>query len=442
MECRFSLTPSPLLVLFACLSVPSALEAGEAVFPLRAAPDGRYFVDSAGRPFFYHADTGWTVTKKLVPKEVDEYLDDRRARGFTAIHVHTFSKEQGPLANRDGQAPFEPPDDILKPNERYWQNVDSILRAARSRNLLVAMAAIWIRWGGKDREGWRYQLTPDNARPYGRFLGTRYREFQNLIWILGGDANPIERSSAIAEIALGIQESAPHQLISVHNRPENSSASFFGSQQWLGVNMAYTYGETYIHVLGEWNRLGKVWPIVLGESGYEEESNDGRGGEPFRVRRQAYGAILSGALGGHAFGQKHIWRFDEKWRGALDSPATRHIAHVKKLFASRPWYRLIPDQESELVIDGRGFFGDVDYVPAARTADGGLAIVYVPQARPVAVDLGRLRGPLRAEWFDPTTGEIVEVEGAPFEAAGPRKFAPPPKNAAGDTDFALVLEGR
>jgi hypothetical protein len=67
------------------------------------------------------------------------------------------------------------------------------------------------------------------------------------------------------------------------------------------------------------------------------------------MRRQAYGAILSGALGGHAFGQKHVWRFDEQWRSALGS---RQMAHVKELFATRAWHKRIPDQFDQLVTAG------------------------------------------------------------------------------------------
>ncbi len=397
-------------------------------------------MDQHGRPFFYHADTAWAIAKKLTRVEVAEYLDDRQKRGFTAIHIHAFSKEVGPLQNRDGQQPFDLPDDILKPNEAYWRNVDEIIRAADERGLLVAMSALWIRWGGKDREGWRYQLNEQNERGYGRFLGRRSRGFKNLIWILGGDANPIERTRAVAEIARGIQEFAPQQLITVHNRPEYSSRTFFEGEAWLGINMAYSYRETSIHVLGEWNRLSRQRPIIPGESGLRGGEQHQRGGDPHRMRRQSYGAILSGALGGHAFGQKHVWRFDEQWRPALDSPASRQMAHVRELFATRAWYKLAPDQLDRLVTDGRGFFGNDDYAPAARAADGSLALVYLPTPRTITVNLDRLRGPLIARWFDPTNGDYQTIAGV--SQSGKQQFTPPEKNSAGAGDFVLVLEAR
>lgn len=431
------MSAAALIILHLVAGAPAA--EGAPVFPLKPSADGRYLLDQKDRPFFYHADTAWTIAKKLTPPEVAEYLEDRKRRGFTAIHVHAFSKEQGPLANREGQEPFSPPDDILKPNEAYWKNLDSVIEAARSRGLLVSLSAIWIRWGGRDREGWRYQLTDAGAREYGRFLGRRYRGYENLLWILGGDANPVERSGAIAELARGIQESSARQLITVHNAPENSSAAFFHAEPWLGINLAYTYRDPYLHVLGEYHRLPPVRPIVLGESGYELESNDGRGGDAFRIRRQAYWAVLSGALGGHAYGHKSIWRFDADWRKALDAPGALHMAHLKGLFASRAWYRLVPDAHGRLVARGRGHFGDGDYVAAAVASDGSLAIAYLPKSRTIAVDLRLLDGPLTARWLDPTSGDYLPVEGA-GEGGGERELTPPAKNAAGDGDFVLVIE--
>lgn len=417
--------------LFLLAGLAFDLNAGEPAFPLKASADGRYLVDQKGVPFFYHADTAWQITKRLKPAEVEEYLDKRKAQGFNVIHVHTFSKEVSPMTNWDGQNPFDPPSDILKPNETYWQNVDSIIRTAEKRNLLVSMAAIWIRWGGRDEQGWRYQLDEQNARRFGEFLGKRYKPFKNLVWVLGGDANPIEDTKSIAELAAGIKAHARHHLITVHNRPEYSSAAFFHAQPWLDINMAYTYGEVYIHVLGEWNRLPPVKPIVLGESGYEEESNDGRGGSPWRLRRQAYETILSGALGGHAFGHRNIWRMDSRWREALDSRGSKQMAHVKSFFASRPWHTLVPDQANKLLVEGRGYFGELNYVTAAVSEKHNFAIAYFPSNRTLTIS----REFKRARWYDP-------VSGAFREAKGPKRFTPPKMNSGDDPDFVLLLEDR
>ena len=173
------------------LSATATLQAAPA-FPLTSSKDGRHLVDAAGQPFFYHADTAWALPRNASLAHADEYFKLRAAESFTAIHLHAVSKDVGPVKNVNGDEPFAPLDDILKPNEPYWRHLDGVIEAAEKRGLLASVSALWIRWGGRDREGWRNQLTDANARAYGEFLGQRYAARKNVMWILGGDDNPHE----------------------------------------------------------------------------------------------------------------------------------------------------------------------------------------------------------------------------------------------------------
>ena len=440
-----SLHRSGLLVLGAGWLLTQGLAAVPA-FPIKASANGRYLVDAAGIPFLYHADTVWALPKKATLAVADEYFARRVRDGFTAVHLHAVSKEVGPVTNLNGDEPFTPLDDILKPNEVYWRHLDAILESAEKHGLVAAVSALWIRWGGQDREGWRNQLTETNARIYGEFLGKRYRARQNIVWILGGDANPKEKAKAVSLLAQGLRATAPHHLITVHNAPENSSASQFGHEPWLDLNATYTYREVAGPVLAEWNRQyvdGRPRPIFLIESGYERESNDQRAGTPFRVRRQAYAAVLSGALAGHAYGHRELWRFSGQWREAMNDPGSRHMAHVKALFAGRAWWRLVPDQKSEFVTAGRGEPGKDDYVTAACASDNTFAIAYLPSPHRLTLNLGRLARPtVDMFWFDPTSGQMTPVAGKHPPNLGEATFFKQDKNAAGDSDWVLLAEPR
>src|SRR2546426_11857861 len=55
---------------------------------LRVSPNGRYFVDQHGKPFFYLGDTAWLLFQLLTHEEVDEYLKDRAGKGFTVIQAY------------------------------------------------------------------------------------------------------------------------------------------------------------------------------------------------------------------------------------------------------------------------------------------------------------------------------------------------------------------
>jgi Protein of unknown function (DUF4038)/Putative collagen-binding domain of a collagenase len=415
------------------------------VFPLKVSTDGRYLADATGQPLFYHADTAWALPRNAKLADAEEYFELRAKEGFTAIHLHAVTKEVGSVKNVNGDEPFTPLNDILKPNEAYWRQLDAVLIAAEKRRLLAAVSALWIRWGGRDKEGWRNQLTEANARAYGEFLGRRYAPRKNILWILGGDDNPHEDRAAIALMARALKKTAPHHLVTVHNQPEHSSSAFFANEPWLDVNAAYTYREVAPHVLAEWHRPyanGKPKPIFLIESGYEHESNDQRGGAAHRVRRQSYGAILSGALMGHAYGHREVWRFSSKWREGIADVGSKQMRHARDLFASRAWWKLRPDLENELVpsrID-RVSPGDVNWAAAARANDGSFALVYLPANRAVVVDVTKVAAQTKASWFDPADGSTQSAADKPWRNTPWKEFTPPAKNAAGDGDFVLLFE--
>jgi len=105
------------------------MNAAAATFPLKASPNRRFLVDAAGRPFLYHADTCWRIAIRLTLPEAERFLDDRKQKGFNALHVHAVNKEQEGQINRNGDAPFVD-DDLSRPNEPYWKHLDAVLQCA------------------------------------------------------------------------------------------------------------------------------------------------------------------------------------------------------------------------------------------------------------------------------------------------------------------------
>ena len=68
------------LLAFGGLSPMAFCQTGKPVFPLKISENGRYFVDQTGKPFFYHADTGWQIYQRLTTEEAREYLVFRKIR--------------------------------------------------------------------------------------------------------------------------------------------------------------------------------------------------------------------------------------------------------------------------------------------------------------------------------------------------------------------------
>jgi len=66
-------------------------------FPPKLSVDGRYLVDQQEKPFLVIGDSPWSLIVELTPDQVDLYLDDRHAKGFTLLLVnlieHKFASD-------------------------------------------------------------------------------------------------------------------------------------------------------------------------------------------------------------------------------------------------------------------------------------------------------------------------------------------------------------
>jgi hypothetical protein len=422
-----------------------ARDRGDGVaFPLKVSANRRYLVDARDRPFFLLGDTPWFL-QKLKLEEVGLVLEDRRAKGFNTLFLEILDDSRLPSRDAHGSVAFDPELDITRPVEAYWKYADTVLDEVKSRGFFVIMSDLWY---GAGKGLWMHHVTPASARTYGHFLGRRYARFQNLMWMHVGDRNPDQRLADCAnELARAIRQEAPHHLHTAHMQHEFSSADFFNGEPWLDVNMAYTYGASYLQVAKEYQRTDPVRPVILGETGYEDEPNaiellpDAKRGDlwnPYRIRRNAWWAILSGACG-YCAGTR-LWRFEPNWRAVLNVRSSQQAPLLRRLLEPRPWWRLTPDTGHRLVTGGYGHWQQADHVAAALTDDGALALAYLPRGGTIQVALDRLRGPVQAIWFDPSDGRYRPVAGSPFTNEGTRPFTPPGPNSAGDADWVLLLE--
>lgn len=181
-------------------------------------------------------------------------------------------------------------------------------------------------------------------------------------------------------------------------------------------------------LLADYNHTPTM-PNFLIESTYEGEHN----ATPVQIRRQAYWAILCGATG-QIMGNRPLWLFDPGWQSAMNAAASKDMARLKALFSSRAWYDLIPDQDHKVVPGGVGEHNGLDYLAAARTAEGTTVIAYLPNSRKVTVDMKNISGPqAQIWWFNPRNGKAIS--GGRIVTQGNRDFIPPDNE-----DWVLVLD--
>jgi hypothetical protein len=416
------------------------------MFPLKISPNRRYLVDRNGKPFFVMGDTPWYL-QKLPLADVRLIMDDRKARGYNTLFLELLDDSDIRSRDANGSVPFHPPLDITRPVEAYWRYADAVLEEAEKRGFFVIHNSIWYGAG----EGlWMHHVKPEAMRLYGHFLGKRYARFQNLMWMHCGDRNPDENLAECArQIARAIKQEAPHHLQTAHLSPDFASAAFFHTDDWLDVNMAYTYGSASRHIVPEYQRKDPVRPVLFGETGYEGEPNaiellpDARKGDlwdPYRIRRQVWWGALSGACG-YCAGTR-LWRYEPNWKEILGIRSIREAPLLARLYDTLEWQRLAPDLSNRLVKAGGGKNGEAHYVAAATADNGAFALAYLPAQKTVTVSLSALSGKrVRARWYDPTNGAFRDAVPGSIENSDDRAFTPPDRNSAGEPDFALLLEG-
>jgi chitodextrinase len=417
-------------------------------YPLAVSANGRYLVDRNAQPFLIAGDSPQALMVNLSESEADGFFADRQAAGFNLVWVNllcaTYTGGRVDGSTYDGIVPFTTPNDLSTPNESYFARVDDMLNLAAQHGLVVLLDPA--------ETGSFLSVLKANgvtkSRDYGRYLGTRYRDFDNIVWMSGNDFQtwPDAGDDAVVEaVAQGIHDTDDRHIHTVELDYEVSGS--LDDPTWaplIELNASYTYFPTYAQVLTDYDRPNAI-PTFLVEANYEFEHNAADLGTPAILRRQAYWALLSGATG-QLYGNHYTWPFVDGWQSNLDTPGSLQMGYVSFLFAARRWYDLVPDQSHTLVTAGFGTYadsgalGDNDYLTAARTADGALAMAYMPTVRTITVDMSTLAMPAYAAWYDPTIGTFAAIAGSPLPNGGTHDFTPPAQNAAGDGDWVLVLE--
>jgi hypothetical protein len=217
---------------------------------LRVSKNQRFLETAEGKPFFWLGDTAWELFHRLSREEAEMYLKNRAAKGFTVIQAVVLAEMDGlHTPNYYGDVPLED-DDPAKPREAYFQHVDFIIQKAEQAGLYIGLLPTWGDKLYKDRWGTGPEIfNTGNAKVYGRWIGARYKNQKNIIWILGGDRNPRNETDVAVwrAMAEGIAEAVggnDKALMTFHPQPtaveDGGSSKWFHHDVWLDFNMFQT----------------------------------------------------------------------------------------------------------------------------------------------------------------------------------------------------------
>lgn len=425
---------------------------------LRVSKNQRYLETAEGKPFFWLGDTAWELFHRLSREEADLYLKNRADKGFTVIQAVALAETDGlHTPNYYGEIPLEN-DDPTKPREAYFQHVDYIIRKAEQLGLYIGLLPTWGDKVFKDRWGVGPEIfNATNAKIYGKWIGNRYKNQKNIIWILGGDRNPRNESDVAIWRALaeGIAEGVGGKnkaLMTFHPQPngvsDGGSAKWFHNDAWLDFNMFQT-GHCRENNL--WDRMAYAYtlkpvkPVLDGEPIYEDHpvcfnATENGTSSAYDVRKSAYFNVFAGAFG-HTYGCHDIWQMNAPhrtpvngphypWYVAMDLPGASQMKFLRQLIESRPFFDRIPDQS--LITNA---LNTNDHIQATRGND--YILVYTSQGKNFTVNTSKISGKeIVAYWYNPRNGEAKEI--GKFEKKPQQEFTPP--GTGYGYDWVLVID--
>jgi hypothetical protein len=450
-----------------------ALQSGNTLPPwdngrLVVSENGRFLQHENGLPFFWLGDTAWRLFHKLNRSEVETYLENRRQKGFNVVQAVLLfempeSNVYGDLAlvnSNPAQPKITPGNNpAVELEYDYWDHVDFVVNKAAEKNIYIAMIPAW---GGTVKGG---HFTVESARHYGKWLGERYRDKPNIIWINGGDIRGDQNREIWQALGTAIHQSDPNHLMSFHPFGRTQSSTWFHDEDWLDFNMfqsghrrydqrqqsddiaAWKGEDNWKYVLDDYAKAPPK-PTIDGEPSYE---NIPQGlhdpNEPYwqdrDARRYAYWSVFAGAFG-HTYGNNAVMQMhkpnSEKgrygvrnyWYEAIDDPGAGQMQYLKSLILSRPFFERVFDPS--MIADDNG--SQYDYVIATR--GNSFAFIYTYTGREFDVSPGKITGEkIRAYWYNPRNGRAKFIRY--FENKGLQHFNPPGQKEEGN-DWVLILD--
>ena len=442
------------------LSAPLVVQAQVPNQMVTISSDGRYLVNSiTGQPVFLTGDAPQLLSLELCSmSEVNEYLADRQSRGFNAIWVILADQTDQNTAPNDcnGNAPFTGGTWWVNPNPTYWEHQDAVIQAAGALGMTVFAMPSFV--GNNDVQP-KYD-TPSylsssmaTVQGYGTFLGSRYKSYNNIVWVLGGDWNPTSSSGVVIKpllegLGAAIKAADPNHLITIEGCrncgfPLSTSPYTSGTiPPWLSLN--WTYTAAVANAVARCQSAfssNPFLPPLLGEDFYELENGITTG---FLSRQEGYWEVLSGCYLGRLFGNGPIWSFNAtssgdtspSWQSQLGSPGSLGEQFMGKLMRSREHWLMAPDTNHSILTAGFGSGSTLSV--AARSSDGQTIIAYLSDGNSTAktIDMSAITSTSStaiAWWYNSQTGAATLI--GTFPNSGSQSFTAPDGN-----DWVLVID--
>jgi hypothetical protein len=419
-------------------------------------PTGKFLVNPlSGQPIWIQGDSPQALGLQVSTADVETYLADRQSRGYNTVWI--ILHDEGDQANKPNNFDNDPPfigAVFTNFGSAYWSHMDDVIRRCAAHGMTVVANVTFIGVNAKSGYSLNDVLAASDATmtAFGASLGKRYKNYNNIIWMLGGDADPAISGlfDKLQDIANGIRSTDTAHLITLeacrvcggassaaHSSVEATRFVFGKTPSWLTLNWVY---EQYANAAAGCNRaINEGLPALIGEDWYELEHKM----TSLQLRNETYWEVFSGCTLGRLLGNMPIWTMGspknesgKSWQSQLASPHSVQFALTGKLMRSRQFWKLVPDTTHTYLTSGYGSGADLSVL--ARTSDGQTMVAYIPNGKRTDVtinmagvtDSGRTA---KCWWTNPSTGANTLI--GTFNTNGQRTFTAPDAS-----DWLLTLD--
>ena len=422
-----------IITLILCL-VCSSFNAVHAAKPwdngrLKVSNNHRYLIHDNGKPFFWLGNTSWLMPERLTRDEIEFYLTKEHEAGYNVEQIQVLNAT--PTFNIYGMQANDESFDMQKFSKKdqygYWEHLDYIVDFAASQGIYIAMDCIW---GSQINK-----MTPEKAAKYGKFLGERYKNKPNIIWMIGGDILGDKGTASWDALARAIRKADPNHVMTFHPRGRTTSARWFADREWMDFHMFQSGHRRYGQRNGDgdytikdnteednWRYVELTWegnelkPVIDGEPSYEDipqglHDFSAPRWMDYDVRRYAYWAVFAGCFG-HTYGHNSIMQFmkpgllgsfgaEKPWWDAMKDPGYGQMKFLKWLILTFPFEERIADQSIIAGQNGERYDRNI----ATRGND--YLLVYNYSGKPMQIDLTKISGQKKNVWvMNPADGTL------------------------------------
>ncbi len=411
-------------------------------FPITIHSSKRYLINAQGQPFLPVVESAWSCASMLTTAQVDAYVQNRAAKGFTGMHmmcpVFSQTNNTPAYANVYGQNPFTDNNDFSTYNNTFFNHVEYVVRKCRDSGLQVYLFPGYLGYLGNGTEGWATQInhasnTASKLAAFGRMLSNRLATYKNVVLVLGGDYGDATTIAKQFNIVRGWREIDPTVLISAHGGRSSNAYTVLTSQLTeIGdyfLNGIYTNDyEEYSAAATEYGRAG---PIPCIDMDHQYEGWAGHTADYTMLGQHV--SMLSG-MRGFMFGNVPVCEFGAGFYGSaigaastlsgqLESAGALRTQYAATLYRSYAWHLLEPKTDASLVTTALGT-GSGRIAPALAS-DGSFAMIWTPNVNVTVAMTALTPSSVRCRWWNPVDGSYSTDGASPLANTGTHAFTAP-----------------